>query len=282
MKRGRVLLVALALLALVAGTAQAEMFVEAYVGGNFGANSPDPFEISPNPGSIPFYEMAYGYRLPSNITPSYSGHVDPAFQGGLKLGAWFVQSGVLSGINFPAWMKFLGFYLDFSYHRLNFATRAGKKGIIALNERDEWVPVSVAFVSSSEGTAATLAFMFAFRYGFLPDNEVPFGRLQPYVAIGPAILFSSQVPDAISPPHPYYGKADKFPSDSSVNIALAVETGVRWMCLKNVSIDASFKFRHAQPTYEFSVIDEYGFKHSVRMTPIFNLYSVQVGAALHF
>jgi len=282
MKKGRVLLVALALLALVAGTAHAEMFVEAYVGGNFGAASKNPFRISPDPASISFYEVVYGYRLPSNMTPSYPGHIDPAFQGGLKFGAWFDQSGVLSGINFPSWMKYTGFYLDFSYHRLNFATRTGTKGIYAWTVQQTWVPVSVPMVASSEGNAVTLAFMFAFRYGFFPDKEVPFGRLQPYLAVGPAILFSSQVPDAISPPDPIFGKSDKFPSDSSADIALAVETGVRWMCLKNVSVDVSFKYRHAAPTYKFNVVDEYGFNHTVWLKPIFNLFSVQVGAALHF
>jgi hypothetical protein len=52
-----------------------------------------------------------GPKCPATLTP-------PS-RGGLKLDAWFERSSDLSGINFPAWMKDLGFYLDFSYHRLN-------------------------------------------------------------------------------------------------------------------------------------------------------------------
>ena len=177
MRKARVLVVALALLALVAGTAQAEMFVEGYIGGNFAASSPNSITRTP---PIPTLVFTRG---------DYRGHIDPAFMGGLKLGAWFEQSGVLSGINFPAWMKYLGFYLDFCYHRLDFPERTvGTWAIVN--------PPSTPFprIWKSEGAAATVAFMFAFRYGFLPDKEVPFGRLQPYVAVGPAIMFSWQQP----------------------------------------------------------------------------------------
>ena len=175
MKKAKVLVVALAFLTLVAGTAQAEMFVEGYVGGNFAASSPNSISRTP-----PLFPVIF-------TRGNYRGNIDPAFMGGLKLGAFFEQSGVLSGINFPSWMKYLGFYLDFCYHRLDFPERtAGTWSTPQIG------PFTRTF--KSEGGAATLAFMFAFRYGFLPDKEVPFGRLQPYLAIGPAILFSFQQP----------------------------------------------------------------------------------------
>lgn len=96
-----------------------------------------------------------------------AGHLDPAFQAGIKLGAWFDKTGVLSGNNFPAWLWYVGFWLDFGYHTLNYPLR---KSFL----HDE-----VRF--RSEGAVASVAFMFGLRYGFLPDAEVPFGRWQPYL-----------------------------------------------------------------------------------------------------
>jgi opacity protein-like surface antigen len=252
-----------AVLAVPGAPARAEMYVEAYLGGNFAGSASDT--ISGNwmdaTGAGPFsYNSA--------------GHIDPAVVGGLKLGTWFVKEGFL-GMNYPDWMKYLGFYLDFSYHRLNF--RTGKGTWV-----NPTVPESFQDTFGTEGTAATLAFMFAVRYGFLPDSEVPIGRLQPYVAVGPAILFSTQQLSFSSIPTAAVWSL-KPPSRSSADLALAVEAGLRWMALKNVSLDASFKYRYAHPSYSYSgVMDSAGAVQSFTFSPTYNLFTVQLGAAYHF
>jgi len=247
-----------ALLALVAGTARGEVYVEAYIGGNFPAESPNPLSAQP-------------FLLPTNlITP---GIIEPAFMGGLKIGTWFVPEGFL-GFNYPAWMKYLGFYLDFSYHRVNYFQGFAK---VIVNGAS----IPGPYIFKSEGNAATLAFMFACRYGFFPDQDVPFGRLQPYVAVGPAILFTSQQ-FTFGLTFPATPNLAKSPSNSSVDLALAVEAGLRWMALKNVSLDVSCKYRYARPTYTFPFSSVAFSPNTWLLRPVFHFFSVQVGAAYHF
>ena len=167
-----VLLLAAALLA-VPGPAGAEMYIEGYLGANTAASFDTSFSVI---NTADESEPARG-TLP--------GGPNAAVIGGLKVGTWFVPTGFL-GCNYPDWMKYFGFYTDFSFHRLDARQQQ-------FSFRD---PVDNDFLGSadfkSEGTVATWAFMFAARYGFFPDSEVPFGRLQPYVAVGPAIMFSTQ------------------------------------------------------------------------------------------
>jgi hypothetical protein len=252
-----------AALTVAAVPARAEVYVEVYLGGNFGGNISD---------------LVTGNFATANSAGPFSfnstGNIDPAVAGGLKLGTWFVKEGFL-GMNYPDWMKYFGFYLDFSYHRLSFSKSTG----VWLNPT-----VSQSFLDtfSTNGSAATLAFMFAARYGFFPDRAVPFGRLQPYLAVGPAILFSSQKLSFANAPGtaPY---ALKTPYASATIPALAVEAGLRWMALKNVSLDASFKFRYASPSYNYSqVADSVGGVEDFNFNPAYDLYSFQLGAAYHF
>jgi opacity protein-like surface antigen len=280
----RVLVLAVALLVLP-GAAQAETYAEFYLGGVQAANAPMHPSIA-NWG---------GWSQSSWDIP---GRLDPAFLGGLKIGTWFVREGFL-GFNYPEWMKYFGFYLDFSYHRLDFRRQTltdhmSAPGYYESNIGKFW----------SEGKAATLAFMFAFRYGFLPNKEVPFGRLQPYVAVGPAILFASQKPaftrevlvaqNPVMVPLPYkltppvaYQK--DFASDSVAAICLAVDAGVRWMALKNVSVDLFFRYRYARPSFTYSFPepeasywgDPLG-NTSLTLKPTFHLFSGNLGVAYHF
>jgi opacity protein-like surface antigen len=257
-----VLFLATALLA-VPGPAKAEMYLEGYIGGAF-ASSMD--------STATFNYPTDAFQTVANLP----GDPNPSVIGGLKLGTWFVPTGFL-GYSYPDWMKYFGFYLDFSFHRLDLKNRQGHGVDIDVEGASSPFPIDF----KSEGTVATWAFMFAARYGFFPDSEVPFGRLQPYVAVGPAIMWSTQRPFVNFTP---FGGI-KAGSASSVDVALAVDTGLRYMCLKNVSVDLSFKYRYAKPSYSYSGVDvsvEGIPPVTYRYEPTYNLFSVQLGAAYHF
>lgn len=68
------------------------------------------------------------------------------------------------------------------------------------------------------------------RYGFLKDKEVPFGRLQPYVGLGPGIEIM-------------YGQ-----SDSAKNFAIAALAGCKYMFTQNIALFGEYKF-----SYQFDV-----------------------------
>jgi opacity protein-like surface antigen len=254
-----VLFLAAALLTLP-GPAQAEMYIEAYLG----ASLPDTFDTA---GDIA------GWAGPTDHDRgTFPGKGDAAVIGGLKVGTWFVPTGFL-GYSYPDWMKYFGFYTDFSFHRLD----ARNSQYLDTFSTGNVVNGTGFNDFKSEGTVATWAFMFAARYGFFPDSDVPFGRLQPYVAVGPAVMFSTQ--------QPRFGTYTPFTpgSASSTDIALAVDAGLRYMCLKNVSVDLSFKYRYAQPSYSYSAFNPTtGFVNTLEYNPTYNLFSVQLGAAYHF
>jgi opacity protein-like surface antigen len=68
------------------------------------------------------------------------------------------------------------------------------------------------------------------RYGFLQDKEVTFGRLQPYLGIGPGFEV-------------LYGI-----TDSAKNFAVETLAGIRYMCTKNIALYCEYKF-----SYQFEV-----------------------------
>ncbi len=83
----------------------------------------------------------------------------------------------------------------------------------------------------------TLALRPTLRYGFFPDKDVStFGRLQPYVGVGPGFV------QIFSRGH------------DSENLSLEPMAGLRWMCLKNVSCFVEYQFSYIFQGDFYSVI----------------------------
>jgi hypothetical protein len=68
------------------------------------------------------------------------------------------------------------------------------------------------------------------RYGFLKDKEVTFGRLQPYIGIGPGFEID-------------YGRFD-----STKNLALEALTGIKYMLNQHLGVFFEYKY-----TYQFAI-----------------------------
>jgi hypothetical protein len=292
-------------LALLPAAATAEMYIEGYIGGVGVANDSQSFSGSHGPVFNP--AQSSSILAPDTVTQgaawsfagSFPGRFDnPFFTGGLKLGLWFDRTGITGGYAWPDWMKYFGFYLDLSYHNVNMRRQnvpfrfngefrdIFTDSLIPGESVDQYLETaSPTFQNafSSRGRMFTLGFMFAARMGFYPDSEVPFGRLQPYVAVGPALFVSSQSPsfagafltdgivntiqnDFNLPPYVNIGYIGGIhtihgnhtiqllnKTKSSVDVGLAVDAGFRYYALKNVSIDVFFKYRWVQPTYNYTL-----------------------------
>jgi hypothetical protein len=153
--------------------------------------------------------------------------------GGAIIGYDFVNSG-FGAYNWPDWMRYFSFATDITYNRLN----TPSSQTVNVNVGGATVP---ATVGRFKGYELCWTFLFMAHYGFFPDSEVPTGRVVPYLGVGPAILWTGLDSGNVG-----VGNA------SSTNIALVVEPGIRWMCLKNVSIDTALRYRYASPSWEFN------------------------------
>jgi opacity protein-like surface antigen len=189
-------------LVLLPGPAKSAMWVGGELGGNFISSS----NLSVN-----------------GVTVSRDAKFQPSVIGGVTLGYDFVNTG-FAGYNWPTWMQYFSFAVDFTYNRMD--VHLGNLGVNNVG------------ASRFEGYMAAVTFLFMGHYGFFPDTDVPSGRVNPYIGVGPAILMSGLDLGSV-------GEGNRGATD----VALVVEAGVRWVCLKNVSIDTAYRFRWAQPSY---------------------------------
>jgi hypothetical protein len=226
-----------AMLAL-SGVAQSAMWVGAEIGGNFPLSGDVNADIGPFNGKL------------TGV------HYQPSVIGGAMIGYDFINSG-FGGRAWPDWMKYFSFATDITYNRLNI--RGGQQvGVV-------FQGVNLGNVLLGNGTHLkgyefAWTFLFMAHYGFMPDSEVPTGRIVPYIGVGPALLWSGFESSL--------GRAD------AMNVALIVEPGIRWMALSNVSIDTAMRYRYAVPEYEIA--------NNVNLRPTLHQLAFLVRANYHF
>jgi hypothetical protein len=233
---GMAVLVA-ALLAM-SGVAQSAMWVGAEIGGNFNVGT----------------SMSVDGRGVSDTRNTF---IQPSVIGGATIGYDFVNAG-FGAYAWPDWMKYFSFAMDITYNRLNIKQNSGIGQFFAPN-------------SVMNGWEFAWTFLFMAHYGFLPDSEVPGGRINPYIGVGPAIVWTG-----VEGTLPTVGgnRFSQNTADNAMNVALVVEPGIRWMCFKNVSVDTAMRYRYSQPSWTLNDV-------SIKANPLHQL-AFLVRANLHF
>ena len=233
---------------------KAEMYAGLYLGGNFAAESTprwDAARVSPT---------TIAPLIPVRTFWAHGVQADPAFVVGGKIGYWFSREGFLS-YNYPEWMKYFGFEIQLDYHDFSW----GRQDVTIS-------PINLKIPLENDGFMVTVGFMFMGRYGFMPDPKVPFGRLQPYIGVGPGVFFTKTQLNI--------GRDYK---SSEGDVGLIVETGLRYMIRKEISVHAAFRYRfvrvHADVDDKiFNLGDDY----YIPMRAKYSLFNILVGASYHF
>lgn len=192
---------------------------------------------------------------------------DVNFLGGLTVGYDFVNEGFLDR-GWPAWMEYFSLVLDSTYKNIRF--------------EHQWVTVACQGTPSSpykriselsrKGNISmfSLTPMIIGKYGFIPNAAVPFGRLQPYVGVGAGIIISN-------PEVSGFTTLER----NKVDISLMVESGLRYMLLRNVSLDAAFRYRII-PTWFGNSYNAPGDTRKINLDFNPELYSAILRVSYHF
>jgi opacity protein-like surface antigen len=177
---------------------------------------------------------------------------------GVTIGYDFVNAG-FGGRAWPDWMKYFSFAMDLTYNRLNIQDRGPGIGKF-FSDNSRW-----------DGWEVTWTFLFMAHYGFMRDDVAPSGRINPYLGVGPAVVWTG-----VTAKIPTVGTRQfrQDAADNATNVALVVEPGVRWVCFRNVSVDTALRWRYSEPSYSINGL-------TIKVNPL-NQFSCLVRANYHF
>ena len=195
---------------LVVGTASYLLYKHRYdqpadAKGRMGYKGPGEFFVGGFFGGSFVPSADWTYRISGQDATARNMAIDPGVTGGIKLG-YFLDS-----------CPYLGVEAEGSI-----GSQSQPSQTVSLDPPAQGR--GTGRVTGQSLLVWTMALHLVGRYGFLPDQEVPFGRLQPYVGIGPGLVV-------------LYAE-----SDSAKNFGLEVEAGLRYMFTKHLGGFVEYKF----------------------------------------
>ena len=199
-------------------------------------------------------DHTYGVPTPYPTTALNVGFSNPSPVFGLKVGYYFHK------------LPWLGLEGDFFWSRPS--TYSQTVRLTTPFPPNNVIPGNRARFPGQEINQTTLALHIMGRLGFIKDDEVPFGRIQPYIGIGPGITDLA-------------GNAD-----AAKNLGIDALAGMRYMIRKNLSVFAEFKINH-----QFAVELEHSKLKSLPSGPFVQqalasfdvtMETVAVGMCVHF
>jgi len=208
---------------LGAGALQASMWVGPEIGPNFSSNM--------TTGSSATTGTGYTLRARAGIST------------GLMIGYEFNNHGA-GAYNYPEWMRYFGVAFGVSYNPLNFTSQA-KQAIVTSTFATNGVQKTTTFMpvtGNVDGSNVLLSFLVIGKVPFMVSEEYPGGKIAPYVAVGPGILFTN---------------LDFTPlggdNRSSTNVAFITEAGIRYMITPSFSADIAYRYRYARPSIDVTL-----------------------------
>jgi hypothetical protein len=249
-----IILITLFLWSIFPISAGAEMDVGLYVGGNFVADT------SPTWDALKISAKEIPPPIPVRHFEARHVKVDSSVMVGGRIGYWFSREGAWAR-DYPDWMKYFGVAISIDWHELNWPLQD-----VNISPIDLKIPLK------NDGLMVTAAFLLMMRYGYMPDKEVPFGRLQPYFGIGPAVVF-----------HTINLNIGRDYKSTEADPVLVVESGVRYLVKKNISINAAFRYKYARVHAE---VDDKLFNIPMNvwipMNTNYHMFNILVGVTYHF